>query len=151
MALDDDIQFLSTIGLFEAFSAQHLRLLAFGAERMVLRTGRELFQEGQSADCAYIVVSGAITLFHNSKQGRINLRTINSGAILGEMALIAQTSRLTGAVADTETEVIRLSRAIFHRILEEYPELAASLYQHISHNLNEMVEEIDRLSAHFKN
>ncbi|WOC16281.1 Crp/Fnr family transcriptional regulator [Pseudochrobactrum sp. MP213Fo] len=151
MALDDDIQFLSTIGLFEAFSAQHLRLLAFGAERMVLRTGRELFHEGQSADCAYIVVSGAITLFHEGKQGRVNLRTIDSGAVLGEMALITQSNRLTGAVADTETEVIRLSRSIFHRILEEYPELAASLYRHISNNLNEMVEQIDKLSAHFEN
>lgn len=150
MALDDDIQFLSTIGLFEAFSAQHLRLLAFGAERMVLRTGRELFHEGQSADCAYIVVSGAISLFHQGKQGRVNLRTISSGAVLGEMALIAQTNRLTGAVADTETEVIRISRSIFHRILEEYPELATSLYQHISNNLNEMVEQIDKLSSHFE-
>lgn len=149
MALDDDIQFLSTIGLFEAFSAQHLRLLAFGAERMVLRTGRELFHEGQSADCAYIVVSGSITLFHEGKQGRVNLRSISTGAVLGEMALIAQTSRLTGAVADTETEVIRLSRSIFHRILEEYPELAASLYLHISNNLNEMVEQIDKLSSRF--
>lgn len=149
MALDDDIQFLSTIGLFEAFSAQHLRLLAFGAERMVLRTGRELFHEGQSADCAYIVVSGSITLFHEGKQGRVNLRSISTGTVLGEMALIAQTSRLTGAVADTETEVIRLSRSIFHRILEEYPELAASLYLHISNNLNEMVEQIDKLSSRF--
>ncbi|KAB0540923.1 cyclic nucleotide-binding domain-containing protein [Pseudochrobactrum algeriensis] len=149
MALDDDIQFLSTIGLFEAFSAQHLRLLAFGAERMVLRTGRELFHEGQSADCAYIVVSGSITLFHEGKQGRVNLRSISTGSVLGEMALIAQTSRLTGAVADTETEVIRLSRSIFHRILEEYPELAASLYLHISNNLNEMVEQIDKLSSRF--
>ncbi|MBX8825573.1 cyclic nucleotide-binding domain-containing protein [Ochrobactrum sp. SFR4] len=149
MALDDDIQFLSTIGLFEAFSAQHLRLLAFGAERMVLRTGRELFHEGQSADCAYIVVSGSITLFHEGKQGRVNLRSISTGTVLGEMALIAQSSRLTGAVADTETEVIRLSRSIFHRILEEYPELAASLYLHISNNLNEMVEQIDKLSSRF--
>ncbi len=149
MALDDDIQFLSTIGLFETFSAQHLRLLAFGAERMVLRTGRELFHEGQSADCAYIVVSGSITLFHEGKQGRVNLRSISTGTVLGEMALIAQSSRLTGAVADTETEVIRLSRSIFHRILEEYPELAASLYLHISNNLNEMVEQIDKLSSRF--
>lgn len=150
MALEDDIQFLSTIGLFEAFSAQHLRLLAFGAERMILRTGRELFREGQSADCAYIVVSGSVSLFHQSKQGRVILRKVTSGSIIGEMALIAQTDRLTGAVSDEETEVIRLSRVIFHRILEEYPELAASLYQHISKNLNDMVEQIDKLSPRFE-
>lgn len=149
MALDDDIQFLGTIGLFEAFSAQHLRLLAFGAERMVLRAGRELFHEGQSADCAYIIVSGTITLFHQDGRNRLPIRTITSGMILGEMALIAQTSRLAGAVADSETEVIRLSRSIFHRILEEYPELAVSLYERIGASLTELAKEIDQLSDKF--
>lgn len=149
MALDDDIEFLGTIGLFEAFAPQHLRLLAFGAERMVLRAGRELFQEGHSADCAYIIVSGSITLFHQTGQVRQPLRTISTGTVLGEMALIAKTQRLTGAVADCETEVIRLSRSIFRRILEEYPELAVSLYMQIGSSLSELADDIDQLSDKF--
>ncbi|MBJ6135085.1 cyclic nucleotide-binding domain-containing protein [Ochrobactrum sp. Q0168] len=151
MALDDDIRILGTVGLFESFTPEQLRLLAFGAERLVLRAGRELFREGQSADCAYIVVSGNITLFHDTDEGRISIRPVGPGAMLGEMALIAQTSRLTGAVAEAETEVIRISRSIFRRILEEYPEVAASLHGHISRNLLELISEIEKVAPRLGN
>ncbi|MNE83893.1 Cyclic nucleotide-binding domain protein [compost metagenome] len=66
--------------------------------------------------------------------------------MIGEMALIAQTSRLTGAVAEAETEVIRISRAIFRRILEEYPEVAAALHAHVSRNLLELIGEIEKVA-----
>ncbi|ANG98018.1 MULTISPECIES: cyclic nucleotide-binding domain-containing protein [Brucella] len=146
MALDDDIRILGSVGLFESFTPEQLRLLAFGAERLVLRAGRELFREGQSADCGYIVVSGNITLFHDADEGRIAIRPVGPGAMLGEMALIAQTTRLTGALAEEETEVIRISRAIFRRILEEYPEAAASLHAHISKNLLQLIADIEKVA-----
>ena len=44
--------------------------------------------------------------------------------MLGELALIADTHRLTGADAEIDTDVLRLNRKLFRRILEEYPELA---------------------------
>lgn len=149
MALDDDIRILSKVGLFETFNSEQLRLLAFGAERLVLRAGRELFHEGQNADCAYIIVSGHIVLFHRVKNERIPVRSVHAGSIIGEMALIAQSDRLTGALAEEETEVIRLSRTVFRRILEEYPELAVNLYQRISDGLNKMVHDIEKISHHF--
>ena len=150
MALDDDIRILGTVGLFESFTAEQLRLLAFGAERLVLRAGRELFREGQSADCGYIIVSGNITLFQETETQRVKIRTVGPGAMLGEMALIAQTSRLTGAVAEEETEVIRISRAIFRRILEEYPDAAASLHAHISRDLLQLISEIEAVAPHLQ-
>ncbi|MFQ0814318.1 cyclic nucleotide-binding protein [Brucella anthropi] len=146
MALDDDIRILGTVGLFESFTPEQLRLLAFGAERLVLRAGRELFREGQSADCAYIVVSGSITLFHEDGEGRTAIRPVGPGAMIGEMALIAQSARLTGALAESETEVIRISRSIFRRILEEYPEVAAALHAHISRNLVDLIGEIEKVA-----
>lgn len=149
MALDDDIRILGSVGLFESFSPEQLRLLAFGAERLVLRAGRELFREGQSADCGYIVVSGKITLFHEADEGRITIRPVGPGAMLGEMALIAQTTRLTGALAEEETEVIRISRSVFRRILEEYPEAAASLHVHISKNLLQLIADIEKVAPQF--
>lgn len=149
MALDDDIRILSKVGLFETFNGEQLRLLAFGAERMVLRAGRELFHEGQSADCAYLVVTGHIVLFHRVNNERVPVRSVHSGSIIGEMALIAQSDRLTGALAEEETEVIRLSRTVFRRILEEYPELAANLHQRISADLVQLVNEIEQVAHHF--
>lgn len=149
MALDDDIRILSLVSLFESFSPEQLRLLAFGAERLVLRAGRELFREGQSADCGYIVVSGNISLFHDTDEGRVTIRPVGPGAMLGEMALIAQTSRMTGALAEEETEVIRISRSVFRRILEEYPEATASLHAHISRNLLQLIADIEKVAPQF--
>ncbi|WP_420960700.1 cyclic nucleotide-binding domain-containing protein [Brucella sp. IR073] len=147
MALDDDIRILGTVDLFGSLTPEQLRLLAFGAERLVLRAGRELFREGQSADCAYVIVSGSICLFQEDERGsRVTIRSVGPGAVLGEMALIAQTSRLTGAFAESETEVLRLSRAIFHRILEEFPEVAVALHSHVSRNLLQLVSEIEKVA-----
>ncbi len=58
MAIEDDIRILETVGLFGTFTRDQLRLLAFGTERLVLREGRELYREGQSADCAYVIDRG---------------------------------------------------------------------------------------------
>ncbi|PYE88931.1 cyclic nucleotide-binding domain-containing protein [Phyllobacterium leguminum] len=149
MALDDDIRILGTVGLFESFTPEQLRLLAFGAERLVLRAGRELFREDQSADCAYVVISGSITLFRETNDGRIPLRSVEPGAMLGEMALLTQTTRPTGAVAEVETEVIRISRSVFHRILEEYPQAAASLHAHISRDVTGLIRQLEKLSPLF--
>ena len=71
------------------------------------------------------------------------------GAMLGELALIADTIRPTGAVAVEDTELVRLSRKLFHRILQEYPELAAALRDHIARDLTQMVGKIDRLAPRF--
>ena len=85
-------------------------------------------------------------MFHDADEGRITIRPVGPGAMLGEMALIAQTTRLTGAMAEEETEVIRISRAIFRRILEEYPEAAASLHAHISKNLLQLIADIEKIA-----
>lgn len=65
MALDDDIRILGTVGLFESFTPEQLRLLAFGAERLVLRAGRDNspanFVSGQapaSVSCMFQTVVG---------------------------------------------------------------------------------------------
>jgi CRP-like cAMP-binding protein len=110
MAIEDDIRILETVGLFGTFTRDQLRLLAFGTERLVLREGRELYREGQAADCAYVIDRGEISLFREGPSGRMILKTVGPGAVLGEMAIIAQTKRLTSAMAETDTEVIRLNR-----------------------------------------
>lgn len=149
MALDDDIRILGTVGLFEPLKHEQLRLLAFGAERLTLRAGRELYRESQAADCAYVVAAGSIALARASASGPIRIKSVGVGSILGEMALIAPTKRLTGATAETDAEVIRISRLLFRRILEEYPEVAAALHEHIAADLLELTDQIARLSRHF--
>ncbi|MRG54815.1 cyclic nucleotide-binding protein [Phyllobacterium sp. YR620] len=150
MAIEDDIRILETVGLFETFTRDQLRLLAFGTERLVLREGRELYREGQSADCAYVIDRGEISLFREGTTGRVILKTVGPGAVLGEMAIIAQTKRLTSAMAEAETEVIRLNRSLFRRILEEYPEIAAALHDKIASDISELIDAITQYEHLFQ-
>jgi CRP-like cAMP-binding protein len=150
LALDDDIRLLSGVELFQSFTPDQLRLLAFGAENMRLASGQLLYEAGVEADGAFVVATGRIGLFRENAEGeRALLGEAEPGAMLGELALIADTVRPTGAVAVEDTELVRLSRKLFHRILQEYPELAAALRDHIARDLNKMVGEIDRLGPRF--
>ncbi|MCV0394446.1 MAG: cyclic nucleotide-binding domain-containing protein [Rhizobiaceae bacterium] len=149
MALDDDIRVLSRVELFADMTQEQLRLLAFGAENMRLSAGRDLYREGHFADSAFLVVSGAVDLYREQDGARVTLRRVPEGSILGEFALISETRRVTGAMAATDCDLIRLNRKLFRRILEEYPETAAALHRRISARFQAMVAEIEKLEAAF--
>ena len=149
MALDDDIRILSAVRLFEGFTQEQLRLLAFGTESMHLPAGRKLYLEDDEADCAYVVASGSIVLFRENDKNRTPIATVNAGAILGELALIADTRRLTSAAAATDSEVLRLNRKMFHRMLAEYPELAVRLHRHITDELQALIRRIEEMASRF--
>lgn len=149
MALDDDIRILSGVGLFAGLSAEQLRLLAFGAESVRFQAGREIYREGAVADCAYVVVSGKVVLYRDHDGEALAVSRLGEGGILGELALIAETKRLTYAAAETDIEVIRLNRTLFRRILEEYPEAAAELHRRMTEELQLFLRKIERLSSRF--
>jgi CRP-like cAMP-binding protein len=149
MALDDDIRILSAVRLFEGFTQEQLRLLAFGAETTLLQADHKLYREDDEADSAYIVVSGRIVLYREQDGGRIPIGTAGPGTMLSELALIADTNRLTSASAEIDSEVIRLSRKMFRRILEEYPEVAVQLHQRILEDFQAMIRRIEKLAPRF--
>ncbi len=149
MALDDDIRILSGVRLFEGFTQEQLRLLAFGAETTALSAERKLYREDDVADSAYVVVSGSIVLYREAQGSRVAIARAGPGAILGELALIADTRRLTSASAATDSQVLRLNRKMFRRILEEYPELAVHLRERIADELQAMVRRIEALAPRF--
>lgn len=149
MALDDDIRILSSVSLFEGFTPEQLRLLAFGAESMKLSAGRDLFEEGTEADSAYVVARGGVVLYRERDGERAIVGYAGAGVMLGELALIAETTRLTSARAEVDTDLLRLSRKLFRRILEEYPEVALMLHERIAGQLQAMIRRIEGLAPRF--
>ncbi|SEB55415.1 cyclic nucleotide-binding protein [Nitratireductor aquibiodomus] len=149
MALDDDIRILSGVGLFDGFTREQLRLMAFGAESMTLSAGRDIYAEGAPADCAFIVASGSVLLFTEQDGERQIVERLGPGDMMGEFALIAEGRRMTNAMAESETRLVRISRSSFHRILEEFPETAMRLHEKIVRNLQAMIDRMERIAARF--
>ena len=149
MALEDDIRILSGVGLFSELTDEQLRLLAFGAEQVRVTAGREIFAEGAAADCAYVVASGRVVLYRDGGGTAVALSRLGEGAIIGELALIAPGKRLTYAAAETDVTLIRLSRSLFRRILEEYPEMAARLHARMVRDLEDFLKNIETVAPRF--
>lgn len=145
MALDDHIRILSGVRLFEGFAPEQLRLLAFGAETMRLPAGKRLFLEDDDANSAYIVTRGTVRLFREHDGHNAEIGLAGPGAVMGEMALIADTHRLTSAEASTDAEVLRINRSMFRRILEEYPHTAELLRERLIEDLQDMIRRIEQV------
>jgi CRP-like cAMP-binding protein len=150
MTLEDDIGILAGVEIFEDFTHEQMRLLAFGTERLKYSIGRELYREGDTADSAYVVVSGTVALVRDTQAGRVVVAQCGRGSVLGELALIVETKRLTGAVAAGDVEVIRLSRGLFRRMLEEYPQIAVVMHRKLSRGLVTMIARIESLAPKFQ-
>ncbi|MEZ5810633.1 MAG: cyclic nucleotide-binding domain-containing protein [Rhizobiaceae bacterium] len=150
MSLESDIRVLGNVELFRNLNNDQLRLLAFGAESVRLKAGRDLYRENAPADCAFIIVDGRVALWQVLNGRRETVASVGEGALLGELALITSGNRLTGAVAETDCELLRLNRKLFRRMLEEYPDTAARLHERITENLRDMLEQIGRLGSAFE-
>jgi len=149
MALEEDVRILSGVRLFDGFTQEQLRLLAFGGEAMKLPAHRVLYREGDVAECAFVITEGVVDLSQERDGKRVLVRRVGPGAILGELALIADTNRLTDATTGSEAALIRLGRNQFRRILEEFPDVALKLRDRIAAELTQMIADIERQASRF--
>ncbi len=145
MSLDADIRLLGKVRLFAGFGPDHLRLLAFGAEARTLGVGTRLYRQGSLSDGGYVIVRGNIELMSGLNDTLISSH--GPGSLIGEMALISETMNAASAVATENTEILKISRALFHRMLNEYPELAVLLQKRIAEEAAEFTSKLEVIRA----
>lgn len=136
MALNDDIQLLSQVPLFQGFNDDQLRLIAFGAERRRIAEGQALFREHSPAECGFVIARGGFDLYSTGRQGKPELQARpQTGSLLSELALFTLCERKYTAVAHEDSEVIRITRILFHRMIEEFPDVADVVLTRIRDNI----------------
>ncbi len=145
MSLEDDINLLSKVQMFSEFEAEHLRLLAFGSQKMSFSRGHELFREGQHTDGGYVVVSGSVELLSFQEGNSKTLATFSVGSLIGEIALISVNKRIGTAIVSEDCELIKITRTTMHRILNEYPQLAAALHKRISDSVLNFTKDLEKI------
>ena len=125
MSLEDDMRALERTPLLGDIGREALRLLAFSAEPKDLRAGDTLFERGQDAEGGYILVSGALVLLLGEEGDE---HVVGPGTLLGEVALLAETTRPVTAMARKPSRVLGIPRFVFKRMLGEYPAVAKALH-----------------------
>ena len=129
MGIEDDIGFIEQVPTLRGLGRTALRILAIGAESRYVHQGEVLFNAGDATDCGYVIVDGSFTL--QSKSKAVGEIVAGPGTLLGEFALIAETKRPATATAREPSTVIRISRSLFLKMLEGYPDAAQVLREQI--------------------
>ncbi|WP_298817075.1 cyclic nucleotide-binding domain-containing protein [uncultured Roseibium sp.] len=128
MSLAQDIAILKQIPMLSDFAEDQLRLLAFSAESMEYGSGQRLFDQDERADGGLVITSGTVSLQIRGEDGFDEVDRVGEGTLLGETALLAENKRPCRAEAVEGVRIIRIRRALFKRMIQEYPELAQRLF-----------------------
>jgi CRP-like cAMP-binding protein len=145
MTIEDDIAFLSQVPVLRRLGAPALRILAIGTEAYSVEAGQMLFATGEAADCAYVVQQGSFAL--KPERAADAELVAEPGALLGEAALLSQTHRPATAVAREDSIVLRISRTMFLRMLDSYPEAAQRLRELIAARADQWAREMENVRA----
>lgn len=90
--------------------------------------GWALFEQGEPADGLYFVVSGALGAFRAGSDGsRQLIGNIRAGEPVGEMALVAGEPHSAAVYAVRDSELLRISRPAFNRLIRAHPNLMQNL------------------------
>jgi CRP-like cAMP-binding protein len=145
MTIEDDIAFLERIPTFRRLGAPALRILAIGAEGYRVEQGQVLFTAGDTADAAYAIQQGSFAL--RPERGADGDVIAGPGTLLGESALLAETIRPATATAREPSAVLRISRAMFLKMLEGYPDAAHRLREVIAARADQWAREMESVRA----
>ena len=100
----------------------------------VYPAGRVVMKEGDAGVSMYVVMRGRVAISIKA----ILVDKVGPGGTFGEMALVDQASRLATATADTECQLLSISRTDFLTLVKTKPGFAISLLKAIAERLRKM-------------
>lgn len=89
-------------------------------ERRFVSAGSILINEGDEANCAYLIQSGAVSVFTKTGEGQeVELARLGIGEICGEMALFNQKRRSASVRVVEDANLIIISKQVLQEKLEK--------------------------------
>jgi CRP-like cAMP-binding protein len=149
MSLEDDIAFFEQVPTFAVLGKQALRILAIGAETKRLASGAVLFYAGELADGGYVVEEGSLLLEPGTASEGKEV-VVGRGTLVGELALLTDMVFPATAIAKEPTVVVRISRSLFKKMLEGYPDAAEKLRDLMASRLNDWEHELEAVRSAMK-
>ena len=111
---------LSSSSLFAGLAGEELYPVAEIAQPTAVARGNVVVREGDPGDALFVVMDGRFEI----KKGEKTLRSIERGAVFGELALLDGAPRAATIVASDDGTLLRIPREQFEALLDESPELA---------------------------
>ena len=107
-------------------------------ERLLLAPGEVIFSQHESADYAYAVDNGWVSISRTDPDGNeMILANLSKGALFGELAIFEGETRDATATAFVNTELIAIKRHHMLDIIRQNPDKLDQLLEHFARRIRE--------------
>jgi small-conductance mechanosensitive channel len=113
--------------LFKCLSDDQLDALLPRGRVVHFGRGENLIQQGDNGDSMFILVEGEANVMVERKGAAHRVAGLAAGDCFGEMSLLTGERRSATVVAETDCEVVEVTKPVLARSLKEHPELLAQL------------------------
>jgi CRP-like cAMP-binding protein len=124
-SLAHKIDLLRTIGPFSELPTPPLRSLAESAQIARFRAGEVIVRQGDPGDAVYALTEGTAEVWlEDSPRRPVLLRTMRSGQLFGETAVLYHGQRSATIKAKSDVTTVKVPASAFLDLLKTTPDLA---------------------------
>ncbi len=127
----DLVFLLKGVPLLSDLSGEQLLPVAEIVQHVHVEGGDLVFAEGQPGNHLYVILEGSIDICKGSE----HIATLGTKECFGEMALLDQEPRMASARAQTDVDLLAISRDDFQDLLDMHPALARGIIRVLTHRL----------------
>ena len=144
MSLEQEVELIRQFPIFGKIQPAMQKLLCFSAERLAFDPGQTMFNIGETADAAYIIIEGDAEVSVPTPSGPIDVNTLNKNDILGEIAIFGDVPRTATAKALSKLETLKISKELFIKVIRENPDAAVELIRILASRLANTTNQLSR-------
>ena len=137
LLLIEKVLVLKSLNLFKDTPENVLADLAPLMKEMQYEQGTEIFKEGETGDCMYIIQQGKIKIH----KGNTTLAILKEKEVFGELSLLDADTRSASATADTDCILYKIDQEPFYELMDERPEVAKGFIKILCQRLRTMNEK----------
>lgn len=121
--------------------------LAAGQTPRVYDSGQIIYQQGESPDTFFYLVSGSARSYISSGSGDERVLALhNAGDLMGEASFFDECPRVSSAVAVTRCELVTVDRERLNGIFRAHPDLSIPMLQYLSRTIRLLSGHVDGMS-----
>ena len=137
MDIQRETEALGKVPLSSKLEQSKLKLLAFTSELQTYEDGEVVFNEGEAADCAFVILDGEANIYAKTKadSGETVVGTLKANQLLGELGVLTASPRSATIRANGRLMMLRISVDMFLDLLAENPPVALDVMRQLSGKL----------------
>lgn len=144
----DCVEIVRSLTIFSKVPPEKVAALLRGAAPRAYAKGHMLFQQGDSADGFFVVLSGWVKLFRQTPQGdEAVVHIVSRGEAFAEAAMFLGGRYPASAQIAEDAELIRIAMGPFRSWVQSEPEIAFGMLAALSARLHHMVNETEQLQT----